>query len=132
MHTDYRDIIARAGDPVWWDEYAVPRYCVFEPNKQNVYANEVALVKVLCARCQKVFLIGRTHDSMDDINNVTSIKQDILDHVIGYGMPPFHFHDGHLCSGSTMTCDVFRVMEYWHREALGNWIRDRSLEIDLV
>lgn len=38
MHASYSDITDRLGEPQWWDENAVPRYCEFEPARvANIY-----------------------------------------------------------------------------------------------
>lgn len=58
MLTNYRDIIALAGEPKWYDEHGVPRYSEFHPNECGVYIKAVALLEIECQDCEKHFLVA--------------------------------------------------------------------------
>jgi hypothetical protein len=60
VHQYYEDILSRiAEEPVWFDEYAVPRYCGFAPTKlANIYSRETTLAEVTCQVCKRSFYIA--------------------------------------------------------------------------
>jgi hypothetical protein len=60
VYQHYGDILSRiAEEPTWFDEYAVPRYCKFEPDKiANIYASEAALAEVTCQACKRVYCVA--------------------------------------------------------------------------
>lgn len=120
MHADYADIIERLGEPIWYDEYAVPRYCRFEPKRvANIYAKECALVEILCQSCHRPFAVA-----------FSWIIDDYEDGVLRpgryeYGDPPRHDADewGLACAGGdTMSSDSVRVIEFWRRDPF-EWFR---------
>ena len=131
MNTDYADIIVRAGEPMWWDEHAVPRYCVFGPGVQSVYAKEAVLFKIACQDCRRVFLVGMTFDNMDLVYDprAETLAEQIRAGSLHYGDPPYHKCRG---AGDTESCDDLRVVEYWHRAAREDWRRDAALKVDLA
>lgn len=132
MHNYYEDIIEAVGkEPIWFDEYAVPRYCKFSPEViANIYANEAALVEIKCQACGHSFLVAISSIRYD----LRCLDADITKHKLAkaivkkqvyYGDPP----NIQCCpAGATMTSDAIRVLEYWTRDNL-EWKRNKKYEI---
>lgn len=145
MYQPYMDIIGKLGAPLWWDEEGVPRYEEFEPRLcSNIYAAFAALLEIRCQGCRRVFPVASTW-RVDFLN---------LDHVVwdengknakpkgglpkegdagefGYGDAPWHDFDGGFdgqCSGTTMTTDTVRVLQFWHRPD-HKWTRSKEHEV---
>jgi hypothetical protein len=147
MHASYDDIISRISTPpIWFDEHAVPRYCVFEPERSvSIHIGEIALAEITCQECQRLF---RVAFSVVNFRKQT-IAEAIRSKTLRYGDPPRHDGDPadpHRCSaGATMNSEPRRVLEYWHRhdpryvegdriindKAYFKWLRDPSLETDI-
>lgn len=155
MRAGYDDIHAlaqRLGEqPRWWDMHGVPRYIEHHPSHAaDIYANEVALLRISCQLCGTKQLVQMTRSSMDSIRSQihaewaalsrgapkpdvgpSSLAELIRVGTIHYGDPPHHDVDGEFChAGCTMNCDDLAIVEYWHREA-GDWQRNSELEGDL-
>lgn len=128
MNPSYADIREKLGEPKWWDEKAVPRYCDFHPDAVNVYANEVALVRIACQACGRQFDVAMVSDSMLVAFGRRTLRQQITDRAIHYGDPP---NAGCCPAGPTMNCDDLRVLEFWERSTGGAWSRDHLVEITL-
>lgn len=121
----YNDIKSRIKEPpIWWDANGVPRYDTFTPELScDIYAHEVALVKIACQDCHEHFMVefnwneshglftGRPHPPM-------SANPGMLH----YGDPPAHG-----CVGDTMNCEDLEVVEFWQRADF-DWARCPNLE----
>jgi hypothetical protein len=142
MHPSYHDIISRIGTPpLWYDEHAVPRYCVFEPGRSaSIYIGELALVEISCQDCGRKFQVAFSSINCGELPVATAIRAKTLD----YGDPPRHDYLDKCVAGDTMNSQPRRVLEYWHRhdkafvddrgrasQQYFNWVRDKSLEIDI-
>jgi hypothetical protein len=150
MHNDYDDIISRINTPpIWFDEYSVPRYCEFEPQRSpSIHINEIALVEITCQRCKRRFLVALS------VLNFTKSKiaEAVRNKTLHYGDPPWHYRSSGAkddrCTGNSMNSEPRRVIEYWSRGdkkyvvdseigqkianmAYFDWLRDASLEIDI-
>ena len=128
MHANYADITDRLGEPRWYDEYAVPRYCKFDPHRiANIYAKECALIEILCQSCRRSFPVAISWD-IDDY-----LEGRLLPGRFEYGDPPAHDADewGLACaSGDTMSSDSVQIIEFWKRE-LFEWERIPKREVVL-
>lgn len=133
MHHDYADIrnlIPMA--PLWFDEFAVPRYCEFHPGAvADIYAKEVVLAEIECQDCGQRFKVAFSRSMMDDVLHAarggvcTSLADRVRDQSLHYGDPP----NINCCpAGPTMNSDMRRVLEFWTRRHL-EWERDPALEI---
>lgn len=137
MLPNYKDIIAIAGKPAWYDEYGVPRYCPFAPAECGVYISAAALLLIQCQNCQQKFKVAATWNSTDDMMEVirASIsrgtghwvgtptpKEPYLESAPSYGDPPIHN-----CVGDTMTSETLRVLELWNSD---HWDWERKEEVE--
>lgn len=124
MLNDYADIIERIPEPpLWWDEFGVPRYCAFDPDKVgNVYAREAVLFEIACQSCGRRFHVVRSS------GKAPAIADAIASHELHYGDPP---NVGCCAAGHTMNSVPLQVMEYWRRDQTTGfaWERDRALEV---
>jgi hypothetical protein len=146
MHASYDDITSRISTPpIWFDEYAVPRYCAFEPARSaSIHIGEIALTEITCQECQRRF---RVAFSVVNFREPT-IAEAIRSKTLHYGDPPRHDGypaDRHGChAGASMNSEPRRVLEYWRRHdrryvegtritnsAYFEWVRDPSLEISI-
>ena len=114
----YDDILSRIPEePVWFDEHAVPRYCVFHPSKvANAYADEVALAEVTCQSCARLFRVAfaarapATHAK--DEWPAGPIGRAIREKTLHYGDPPNVW----CCqAGPTENSEPRRVIQYWRQ-----------------
>jgi hypothetical protein len=138
MHQSYRDIREKLGEPVWWDEYGVPRYCSFEPSRAgDVYADEVALLEIACQSCGRLFQVAITESKWHMMlleaaapdRDIPTLAEAITGGSVHYGDPP---NVGCCMAGATMNCQDLRVLEYWWKEYnnhLREWTRRPELEI---
>ena len=121
MFANYNDIRSRLGTPLWFDEYAVPRYCEFHPNAlADIYTDEAALFSVACQVCNLEFIVAASaHHPV--------IEQSIRGRELSFGDPP---NTG--CSNAHMSSMPGRVLQYWRRKdyTIG-WERDMTLEGDI-
>jgi len=131
MNHSYTDIRDRLGEPVWWDEYAVPRYCEFVPDKTaNIYSHEAVLLLVRCQNCGEQFRVAMSWCSMEQVKGWPALADRIADGSIHYGDPP---NAGCCPAGPTMNSEALCVLEYWKRESFGDeWKRDDALEMELA
>lgn len=159
MRAGYEDIRALADKlglrPLWWDQDGVPRYIAHHPSHAaNIYAHEVALLRIACQRCGTQQLVQMTWGSMDTVRvriyaewaalsrdapkpdvGDSSLAEFIRTGSIHYGDPPHHDDDrGEFChAGCTMNCEDLAVVEYWRNtaETAWTWQRDATLEVEL-
>lgn len=131
MWHSYDDIISRLGDPQWWDEAGVPRYCDFEPEAtNNIYINEAVLLLIACQSCCQRFKVALSWGALDKIwHKVPSLSQRVSDNTIHYGDPP---NTDHCPAGPTMNSIPLTVLEFWRREdGFEEWQRVPDLERDI-
>jgi hypothetical protein len=132
MNYDYADIRARIPEPpIWWDEYAVPRYVPFAPGLQaDIYAQEVALLEIACQACGELFQVAMSWSFVAMVHDLVAprLAATIQAGQLGYGDPP---NNGCCGAGASMTSNALRVLEYWARPDMFDWIRDPALEIAL-
>lgn len=133
MHHHYNDIRSKIdSEPIWFDEYGVPRYCKFVPDLcNNVYAAEVALLLISCQGCGKRFEVCMSVNMFELALNpdMKSLANQIEEGDIHYGDPP----NTDCCpAGPTMNCIDIRVLEFWKwKKGETGWTRVPELEITL-
>jgi hypothetical protein len=131
MHCAYKDIRDKLGDPMWWDEQAVPRYATFDPEiVANIYAREVALVEIACQGCGRRFPVAFSWASFESVhgNPVPPISERIIKKELYYKDPP----NVGCCSGVCSTSVPLRVLEFWkYGKSPFDWERLKDLEISL-
>lgn len=128
MNYHYTDITDKLGEPLWWDEYAVPRYCVFTPDVvADIYAREAVLAEISCQACDYRFKVAFSSSMLGIINGNSSLKDKILDKIIHYGDPP---NNGCCSVGASMNSSFIKVMEFWERSEHTNflWKRKNNFE----
>ncbi len=134
MNHHYSDITDKLGEPLWWDENAVPRYCEFSPqDTANIYRDECALVLIRCQNCGREFKVAFSDSRSARYlrraiaeKTAPGIADRIRDNTLHYGDPP----NIHCCpSGPTMNSVPIRVLEYWRlNRAAWEMVRDTALE----
>jgi hypothetical protein len=150
MHQHYGEIIERLGEPRWWGEQGVPRYCPFSPGEaDSIYADQVALVRIECQSCGHPFDVCYSSSHSDSLleereDLAAYIRATVLEESLfktgplrgmrrelHYGDPP------NICccaAGPTMTAIPVRVLEFWRRDRSSSredWTRDPALEVDV-
>jgi hypothetical protein len=128
----YADIREKLGEPQWWDEVAVPRYCEFSPDATaSIYAKEACLVRIECQGCRTPFRVCFTSDgttwvagNLEQYSLAGAVKRG----AIHYGDPP---NAGCCPAGPTMNSIPRRVLEFWRKDSKFNWERAHELEVDL-
>ena len=129
MHTNYKDILEKLGEPLWWDENAVPRYCEFSPNNlANIYACECVLMKIACQNCGTNFYVAMSNSGYDRNYKLYSFENDL--HYLHYGDPP----NTDCCwPGASMNCEDLNILQFWKKDKESNyeWVRVPKNEIDL-
>lgn len=114
MHHDYKDITSRISDPpLWWDEFAVPRYSKFSPAEcANIYANEVCLLHIECQGCGAAFKVCISRTTWETMETARSLESFVRGHDIHFGDPP---NAGCCAAGPTMNSVPRQVLEFWLR-----------------
>jgi hypothetical protein len=71
MHQSYPDIVALTKNPpTWWDENGVPRYAPHHPWLcADIYADEVALLRISCQACDHEFLVQMSRGSSEQFRH---------------------------------------------------------------
>jgi hypothetical protein len=143
VHRCYDDILSRIAEkPLWFDEYAVPRYCEFAPDKiANIYAGEAVLAEVTCQVCRHMFRVAFSQANWSS----GMIADAIRSRTLTYGDPP----NIRCCGNESMNSEPQKIIEYWRRRdpkytrtdgsrslvtdhlAVHKWARDPSLEVDI-
>lgn len=122
MNCAYTDIRSRLGEPEWWDECAVPRYCVFKPDESGcIYAREVLLLAIGCQGCGRGFKVCMSVSSLPEKTLADAVEAD----EIHYGDPP---NAGCCGAGPTMNSVPRRVLEFWKLSSSFEWGRYPDLE----
>ncbi|MFS8038076.1 hypothetical protein ACI7BZ_14150 [Xanthobacter sp. AM11] len=141
MKGSYDDIMSRITDPIlWYDEHGVPRYAPFAPDlKSDIYADEAALVEVVCQACRRAFLVCCSRAEAQDRRPIPVAEAIRANDDALYGDPPCHTTEieartgmGGCRAGETMTAIGVRVVEYWGRNLAkpgSGWARDPALEV---
>jgi len=91
MWAERNDILRRLGPPLWYDEACVPRYDPFEPKlAADIYAGEVALVKIQCQACLKRFKVAfsQCNAAVMFNPNLPALAQQIRADTLHYGDRP--------------------------------------------
>ena len=143
MFTRYDDILDRAGEPVWWDERGVPRYCAFSPMRCNdIYTDEAVLIAIECQNCGRPSLKAYTQGGWARVNRNIGrwLRDDIRDRSFDGGDPPNYCCGAGASEGATLK----HVVEYWARHdpifvenglvtsgKYSEWKRDPAYEISL-
>jgi hypothetical protein len=135
MHAAYEDILDAVGGkaPLWWDQNGVPRFRPHHPDlASDIYAAEVALLRIACQRCLLEQLVQMTWSPTDVIREESvSLADSVRDGTIHYGDPPRHDDRGEFChAGCTMNVWDLKVEEFWTREGF-DWVRVPELEVTL-
>lgn len=112
MNPSFRDIRDRLGEPAWWMEGGIPRYCDFSPDECGVYSDEVALVEIGCQYCDQRFRVAVETDELWRLNAGKHFRRPSSGDIgsYHYGDPPVHG-----CVGDTMNVVSVRVLEFWRR-----------------
>jgi hypothetical protein len=130
MNTSYQDITDKLGEPVWYDEHCVPRYCEFHPFECDPYAQWVSLVRRKCQSCGKIFLIATSWYNLSrrtftlSPRNLELYEQNknnpewmLTFCLLGGGDPPYHG-----CIGDTMCSEFEDLISLWHKDHdSSNW-----------
>lgn len=128
MHTNYADIRNRISEePLWFDEFAVPRYGPFTPDAvANFYAREAVLVLAACQCCGHRFRLAISRPYFKDDPDVATA---ICHRGLHYGDPP----NIRCCdAGPSTTVVELEVLEYWWRVLGSSWKREASFEVGVV
>lgn len=130
MHQQYSDILALSDQPpVFWQEGGVPRFTPFTPSvAPDIYADEVALVRIQCQSCGHPFDIcftssgttrlvkalraTRIADEAARLSETFRLSALIKKRSLQYGDPP---NIGCCAAGASMTSDTVRVLEFHTR-----------------
>ena len=143
MKQPYEDLhkLAEYREPTWFDEEGVPRWCDFEPDLVNdIYADEVALIKIACQSCGRRFQVAMSWSRMTKAA-IAGERLSVRTPQLYYGDPPCYSWYREIwdpidafklrqCSGSTMTSENLRIMEFWKREEC-EWIRVSEFQVAL-
>jgi len=129
MRCSYKDIRAGLGEPFWWDEFAVPRYCEFHPNEiAKIHAYECCLLEIACQNCGRRFLVCLSRSPVwDEVGggSAVTLAERISEDWMTYADPP---NVGCCGAGPSMTSNVLRVVEYWKWLPWEEWRRNRLYE----
>lgn len=133
MKHTFDDITSRIKEePSWFDANGTPRYGKFEPDAcPNIYAKEVLLMDIGCQNCHKRFLVEQHFAGFFDSQSLSDALHKYKQRTRGVNdMAPLHYGDppAHGCTGDTMNCDDFGVIEFWKKSDF-EWVRVKRLEI---
>ena len=118
MNRYYGDILSRIAEPpLWFDEHAVPRWCLFSPGElADIYAREAALVLIECQFCRTSFEVAfSSTGAREKGGRKDQLAELIEEGRLHYGDPP----NIECCEGGPSANSVpIRVLEYWVRPYL--------------
>lgn len=133
MKPIYLDIVEKLGEPLWWDNYGVPRYTEFDPKLifGMVSPRYIAFMEIACQECGKLFKVASVFDpfehyllyKQDDVKLPN--QKDVGD--FHYGDPPYHIED--CLAGYCESSIPVRILEFWVREGI-DWVRKPEYEIE--
>lgn len=123
MKICYDDILSRLGSPIWWDDNGTPRYDSFHPRYMMPYADEAALFKVACQRCDMVYTVATYYYRLDYADGGKSLSERLKKYgELGYGDPPDPLEQ--CCASGYCTTTVFKeVLELWSRDNNRKWVK---------
>ncbi len=145
MQAHYAEILDVMGEPKWWGERGVPRYCAFSPSEtDSIYASQALLLRVQCQGCGHPFDVclssSAANDALDGSESLeqyvraTVLEETFVDfggvpmrREFGYGDPP---NIGCCAAGPTMTAVPLRILEFWRRDGSRDWVRCPEFELD--
>lgn len=142
MYCRYQDITDKLGEPKWWDEEGVPRYCDFSPdNVADIYADKAVLVIIKCQGCGRYLPVAWSFNKLKIVCWVpehpkghecfAQLTYPTKDNSgsVGYGDAPAHDNrEGEYCHlGCVMTTDVVQIKEFWSSDKL-EWKRHKKFE----
>jgi hypothetical protein len=113
MHRSYKDITDVAGEPLWWDDHGVPRYCEFAINELGVYIKVAVFAEIQCQDCAQRFNVGVGWSPYDFLPDPLDIPMLF---PFRYGDPP-----NHGCIGDTMGTETLAVMGAWKQNKDFAW-----------
>lgn len=129
MKQNYYDIIEKLGEPLWYDNFGVPRYADFKPEMAGIYSKYVALLEVKCQCCQKVYRVASVVTEFASRVKLP-IEKDIGS--FAYGDPP---HCGECKCPATNAVPV-KILQLWEKkldEKKGSkkekWVRLKDHEV---
>lgn len=153
MHNEYSDIIEAANrPPLWWDENGVPRFAEHHPRHcPDIYADEVALLRVACQECAREFLvqmsIGRYEVVVAEMRHFQALPEgverdenardfslagQVRSGAIHYGDPPRHDTSTDCIAGDTMNVNDLAIVEFWRlSKDPGRWEWERVAELEI-
>lgn len=113
MKARYDDIVAKAGEPQWWDENGVPRYAPFEPALcADPNAQQAAHIKVACTVCRRDCSVVVSSSKLD-----LDIQSDLLARGTAlYGLLPHYDHCGRPNQG-----EILGVHSIWRKKSPILW-----------
>jgi hypothetical protein len=117
MKNKFSDILQRISEaPTWWDSNGTPRFGEFHPEScPNVYATEVALLRIACQGCGRLFDVELHADPYLGKRLSDSPTE------IYYNDPP---NVGCCLVGPTMSSISLHVVQFWKRNRTsGAWFR---------
>lgn len=121
MKADYKDIKDKiAQELLWYDMNGVPRYEKFHPSLcSNIYACEVALLRIKCQECDKEFLVSIYWDGFNKMKSISECIDNPSECNIGYGDPPRHgitiSETAECLAGDSMGSITIEVIEFWEK-----------------
>lgn len=120
MKPYYLDITSRIEeDPKWYDMNGAPRYSDISPsNCSNVYAQEVAFIKIECAVCKRIFIVEVYSLGYDSIG----LSDLVSSGEISYGDPPAHSCYYQDCSsGDVQSSNTVGIVGLWVKDKQRRW-----------
>jgi len=124
VHRSYLDILNRIDqDPLWYDEYAVPRYDPFKPDMLGIYDKWVVLVEIECQSCGRAFKVAEGWNDFDRIAPYINRNEPVPEFDFIQVASHFHYGDppAHGCVGDTMNCVDIRILEAWEKRREPRW-----------
>lgn len=153
MWTIYKDIMDKLGEPLWYDEYGVPRYCDFSPDMCNPYAQTVTYFTIRCRYCGKMIKVAKSFEVQEEVeiglldrNQLKELLQnkefidDINYRIIGnypyslfnYGDAPYHWDQEGLCLGCFNTSETIKILGVFIKNsAVEGWKKINHKEIEV-
>lgn len=116
MKPYYNDIISRIKEePKWYDMNGTPRYSDISPsNCSDIYADDVAFIKIECAVCKRVFIVEIHSRSYDSVR--------VSSEGISYGDPPAHsLYYNDCSSGDVQASNVIDIIGLWRKDHKRRW-----------
>ena len=58
-----------------------------------------------------------------------NLEESVMQHALGYGDAPCHTEHGGQCAGTTMSSDFVKVIQFWKKDRIDDWVRIPDLEL---